>query len=311
MGEKKISQPLAWLLFIGLALTWGSSFILMKKGLHSFSYTQIGLIRIAMAWLFTLLIAAPKFKNFKKKHLWALIGVGFFGNGIPYMLFPLAIKHLDSSLVGILNSMVPLFTLIVGLIWFRIPVKWLSVMGIILGFLGAAWLLVPNMQLNVSQLGYGIYPILATLCYGISINIINSRLTDLSSLGITLLSLTVVGPLCLVGLFGTNFIEVMQTDEQAWLNFGFIALLGIVGSSLAIYVFNILIKNTSSLFAASVTYAIPIVALLWGVFDGEEVGLQHLGGMLLILLGVWLINKRGSPAERIKKRLEKKAQANQ
>lgn len=292
MSNKKISQPLAWILFIGLALTWGSSFILMKKGLNSFSYTQIGFIRIASAWLFTIAIAAPKFKNFKRKHLGALIGVGFFGNGIPYMLFPLAIKHLDSSLVGILNSMVPLFTLVIGLIWFKITIKWKSVLGIFLGFAGALWLLVPEMQLDVSNLAYGAYPILATICYGISINIIQSRLIDLSSMGITLMSLTAVGPLCLLGLFNTDFVEVMQNQEQAWLNFSFIIILGVVGSSLAIYVFNLLIKNTSSLFAASVTYAIPLVALLWGVSDGESVGLHHLAGMVLILVGVWLVNRR-------------------
>lgn len=292
MGNNKISQPLAWLLFLGLALTWGSSFILMKKGLNTFSYTQIGYIRIATAWLFTLAIAAPKFKNFKRKHLWALIGVGFFGNGIPYMLFPLAIKHLDSSLVGILNSMVPLFTLVIGLIWFKITVKWKSILGIFLGFAGALWLLVPEMQVDISNLGYGAYPIVATICYGISINIIQSRLSNLSSMGITLMSLTVVGPLCMLGLFSTDFLQRMQTDEQAWLNFSFIAILGVVGSSLAIYVFNVLIKNTSSLFAASVTYAIPLVALLWGLADGEKVGVHHLTGMLLILIGVWLVNRR-------------------
>jgi len=305
MTNSKLSPLWAWILFSLLALTWGSSFILMKKGLSTFSYTQIGLIRISSAWIFTSIIAFKHFKQINFKNWKALLAVGIFGNGIPYMLFPLAIKYLDSSLVGVLNSMVPLFTLIIGLIAFQVRVKWLSVLGIILGFLGALWLLLPDLNFNAQRLQYGLIPMAATVCYAISINVINTRLVNLSSVPITLFSLTAVGPFALAGLFSTNFVKAMQSGPEAGLNLVYILILGIVGSSLAIIIFNMLIKGAGSLFAASVTYAIPVVALFWGWVDGEAIGLWGVFGMLAILAGVYLINLRGSPASRIQEKLKK------
>lgn len=232
--------------------------------------------------------------------------VGYFGNAIPYILFPLAVTRLDSSLVGILNSLVPIFTLIIGLIWFKVRVRWIGVSGLVLGFAGALWLLLPGIQLDPDMLGFGLYPIIATVCYALSINTINSKLANLDSLSITLFSTTTAGPLALIYVFSTDFLEIMRNDPQAWENLAYISILGIVGTSLAVILFNYLIKGTSSLFAASVTYAIPLVALLWGVWDGEDVGLKHLVGMLLILTGVYLVNLKGSPADRIRKRLARK-----
>lgn len=293
MGDVRMKTWQAWLLFGLLALTWGSSFILMKRGLQSFSYWQIGYLRIASAWIFTIFIAYRYWRKWRGKNWWALLGVGLFGNGIPYLLFPLAVNHLDSSLVGVLNSLVPLFTLLIGLLWFGIRVPWLSALGIALGFAGAFWLLAPGLQLQNKSLYYGLFPILATLCYAISINLINGKLKEERPMAITLYSLSTVGPVCLFLLLRTDFVAVMQDDSRAWLNAFYVILLGVMGSSLAILIFNYLIKGTSPLFAASVTYAIPIVALLWGLFDGESVGLHHLGGMMAILAGVYLVNRKG------------------
>jgi drug/metabolite transporter (DMT)-like permease len=303
MKNQKLSPALAWSLFIILALIWGSSFILMKRGLQSFSYSQIGFLRIATAWIFTLMIAFPKLKKWKRKDILPSAIVGYFGNAIPYVLFPLAVTRLDSSLVGILNSLVPLFTLVIGLIWFGVRVKWIGMTGIILGFGGALVLLLPGLDVNPEKLSYGIYPIIATICYAISINVINTKLKDLDSLSITLFSLSTAGPLALIYVLSTDFFEIMETDPQAWVNLGYICILGILGTSLAVIVFNHLIKGTSSLFAASVTYAIPLVALLWGIWDGETIGIEHLIGMLLILAGVYLVNLKGAPADRIRKKL--------
>lgn len=299
MEKAKKSGVIAWVLFVSLALIWGSSFILMKRGLTSFDYSQIGALRISLAFLFTLVIAFPHFKYLNKSNWFPLFLVGIFGNGLPYILFPLAVTKLDSSVVGILNSMVPLFTLIIGLIWFKLTVKWMSVVGIVLGFLGALWLLVPDLKIEPEKLMYGAYPIIATVCYAISINVINSKLKGLKPLSITLLSLVFVGVPAIIYLSFTDFYTIMQTDELAWRNFGYVAILGVVGSSLAIIIFNYLIKNTGSLFAASTTYAIPVVALMWGIYDGEEIGVQHAVGMATILVGVYLVNKRGSLSERI------------
>ncbi|MEQ9262318.1 MAG: DMT family transporter [Owenweeksia sp.] len=292
----------AWAVFIGLAITWGSSFILMKFGLRSFSSSQIGMLRISLAFLFTALIGFRHFKKLNRTNIFPLAVVGLLGNGIPYILFPLAIRYMDSSLVGILNSLVPLFTLLIGVIWFGIRIKWLSIVGIAMGLAGAIWLLLPGMDVGMSNLAYGVYPIIATVCYAISINTINSKLKDLGSFAITLLSLMFIGVPAIVYVFFTNFLDIMQSDPEAWNSLGYIAVLGIMGTSLAVILFNYLIKSSGSLFAASVTYIVPVVALIWGLVDGEDIGLNHLFGMSAILLGVYLVNRKGSPADRIRKK---------
>lgn len=298
----KTNSFTTWIIFAGLALTWGSSFILMKYGLQSFSSLQIGMLRISFAFVFTALIGFKHFKALTRRNAFPLFIIGLLGNGIPYVLFPLSIKHLDSSLVGILNSLVPLFTLLVGLIWFGIRVRWMSIAGIVLGLAGAVWLLLPDMDNDFTNLIYGIYPILATLCYALSINVIQSKLKDLGSMAITLLSLMFIGIPAMIYLTTTNFITIMNEDAQAWQNLGYVAVLGVVGTSLAVILFNYLIKNSGSLFAASVTYLVPGVALIWGIVDGEPVGWGHLIGMLAILAGVYLVNRKGSPADRIRQK---------
>lgn len=288
----------AWLLFALLAAIWGSSFILMKYGLLSFSYSQIGMIRISFAFWFTFIIAFRRLKLLRKKDIGPLVVVGLCGNAIPYILFPLAVTRLDSGLVGILNSLVPLFTLIIGVVFYKTKVGLPSVIGILIGLAGAVWLLMPGMEVDVTKLQYGLLPIIATVCYAISINTVSTRLKHLDSLSITLLSLLFVGIPATIYVFSTDFLHIMQTDERAWTSLGYIAILGMIGSSLAVIIFNYLIKNTDSLFAASVTYAIPVVALLWGVVDGENIGWEHLVGMISILLGVYVVNARRKYRER-------------
>ncbi len=282
----------AWALFALLALIWGSSFILMKYGLQSFSYSQIGMIRVSLAFWFTFIIAFRRLRFLRKKDILPLLVVGLLGNAIPYLLFPLAVTKLDSGLVGILNSLVPLFTLIIGVLFYKAKVGIPSVVGILIGLAGAVWLLMPGVEIDPTKLQYGALPILATLCYAISINTLSSWLRHLDSLTITLLSLLFVGIPATIYVFTTDFVSIMQTDDKAWISLSYVAILGIVGSSLAVIIFNYLIKNTDSLFASSVTYLIPLVALIWGVVDGENIGIDHVFGMGAILLGVYVVNAR-------------------
>lgn len=282
----------AWALFVLLALIWGSSFILMKYGLQSFAYSQIGMIRVSLAFWFTFIIAFKKLRFLRKKDILPLLAVGLLGNAIPYLLFPLAVTRLDSGLVGILNSLVPLFTLIIGVAFYKTKVGLPSVIGILIGLAGAVWLLMPGIEIDPTKLQYGALPIIATICYAISINTLSARLKHLDSLTITLLSLLFVGIPATIYVFTTDFVHIMQTDDRAWLSLSYVGILGMVGSSLAVIIFNYLIKNTDPLFASSVTYAIPLVALLWGVVDGEDIGLEHLFGMGAILLGVYVVNAR-------------------
>jgi drug/metabolite transporter (DMT)-like permease len=240
---------------------------------------------------FSAIIGIKTFKYFRWKDVGSLAIVGWLGNGIPYILFPLAVSKIDSSVVGIANSMVPLFTLVVGLVWFQLKPGLFQILGIAIGLVGAFFLVKPATGFVIDQNSYFIFfAILATICYAISINVIKSKLQHLNSLAITNLSLLTVGPIMLVALFFSDFSEVMAQNNYAITALGFIAILGIVGSSLAVVAFNYLIKISSTLFSSSVTYAIPIVAILWGWIDGETIGLKHFMGVGCILIGIYLVN---------------------
>ncbi len=282
-----------WVIFVLLAAVWGSSFILMKKGLESFHPGHIGLLRISIAWVFTMVYAARSFSEYRKSDFVPLAIVGFFGNGIPYFLFPLAVQKMDSSVVGMLNSLVPLFTLAVGAVFFGRRFNKLQAAGVFAGLWGATLLLSPWNSGPAGNVVYGLFPILGTIMYAISVNTIGQKLAHLSPMGLTLLSFTIVGVPAIVLLFGaTDFVAVMQNTPGAWRSLGFIAILGTLSSSISVVLFNKLIQMTSPIFASTITYFVPMVAVLWGAFDGERIGWFHLAGMVLILAGVYLVNKK-------------------
>lgn len=284
-------QNVSWFIFIGLALVWGSSFILMKRGVESFTPYEVGAFRLALAFWFTAIIGYNKFRKFKVTDMRALFIVGLLGNGLPYMLFPIAISKIESSIVGVVNSMVPLFTLLVGYFFFKSGIKVLQVIGIVVGFAGAVVLINP-FQSEIGEHWYYIfYAMAASLCYALSINTISSKLSHLDSLAITLLSLMFVGLPATFYLFGSGAVEKAVTNTAALTNLGYIAILAIAGTSIAVILFNYLIKITSPIFSASVTYFIPIVAILWGWYDEEKIGLTTIVGISLILLGVYLVNR--------------------
>ncbi len=285
-------RHLVWFIFIGLALVWGSSFILMKRGLESFHFLEVGAFRLAIAFWFTAIIGYKKFELFKRKDLWPLFVVGILGNGLPYMLFPVAITKIDTSVVGVVNSLVPLFTLVIGIIAFKNYVKRIQIIGIVVGFLGAVVLINPSGNSLGPHWYYVFFAVAASLCYALSINTISNKLSHLDSLSITLLSLMFVGIPATVFLIFNGSIARVAVDSIAFYNLGYIVILGVLGTSIAVILFNHLIKKSTTVFAASVTYYIPIIAILWGWIDGENVGLSTLVGVILILTGVYLVNKK-------------------
>ena len=287
-----------WFIFIGLALVWGSSFILMKRALESFSYSQVGALRVSIAAIFMIIVGFKQFKYFRKKDLIPLLIVGFLGNAIPYVLFPLAVNHLDSGVVGIVNSLVPLFTVLIGGWFFGQKAGKTQWQGVTVGLLGAALLILPmNSILNGAfeiegDLAYGLYGVLATMMYGTSVNTLKMQLPHLKALTVTTLSLASVAPFTIAYSLSSSFFDVFSSDPNAWTNFGYICILGILGSALAVIFFNRLIQMTSALFSSSVTYAIPVVAVIWGIWDGEQIIWNHLVGLVVIITGIYLINKK-------------------
>ena len=291
---KKIDSKLGhWIILIMLSIIWGSSFMLIKRGLDAFSYEQVATLRIFIAFIFLAVLGRKFYTNIPTKKLWPLFLTGFIGNGIPPFLFSKAQTYLDSGIVGILNVLTPLFTIFIGILFYNLKVKIVNYLGIALGIIGTIYLLLPQTeQLDDKTLCYSLIAILGTACYGWSANIIKAHLVKLDAIQITTISFSFVGPWAGIYLLCGDFLEIMQNHPKAIYSFSYIAILAIMGSALSVIAFNKLIKMTGPLFATSCTYIIPIVAITWGISDKEIITIHHIIGFAIILGGVYLVNKR-------------------
>ncbi len=274
-----------------LAFVWGSSFILMKIGLKSFDNIQVASLRMGFAFLFLLPLALRHLKTLQRKDILPLIIAGFVGNLIPAFLFTKAQTQIDSSLAGMLNSLTPVFTLVISVVFFRMRSRLSQFIGIGLGLIGALGLIVSGQEISLSNLNnYAFFVVIATICYAVNINVVKAYLTHLSGVQITALSFMFLGPVALSFFFGSDIKAATQNPD--WLiHLGAIALLGILGTATAMLMMNTLIKFTSTVFASSVTYVIPIFAIMWGMLDGEVVSVYHLLFMTIVMLGVYLTKK--------------------
>ena len=273
-----------------LAFIWGSSFILMKIGLKSFSSEQAAAIRIFLASLVLLPISLKQVRKLQRKDVKSLLIAGFIGSFFPAFLFMKAETQINSSLAGMLNSLTPVFTLMVGLLFHKTVFRWMQVVGLSFGLVGATGLILAGEGLHLGTINsYALYIVLATCFYAISINQIKAKLSHLTGIQVTSLSFLFIGPVALIYLLTTNFTPVMA--QPGWtVHLLALSALGIVGTALAMLLMNSLIRYSSAVAASSVTYIIPIFAIIWGLLDGEKVTLLHLVCMGFILAGVYLIN---------------------
>jgi len=281
------SKLLNWVILITLAFIWGTSFILIKKGLESFSSFQIGSLRMFISFIFLLPVALKNIKLVNRKNIVSFLIIGYIGSGFPAFLYPIAQTNIDSTVAGMLNSLTPVFTLFIGIFFYSRSARIHQVLGIVLGFIGAAGLIYKG---EFSFNYYGLYIVLATLFYGISSNEV-AQLKNMNGMVITSLAFLFVGPLAGINLLLSDFSEAVQTAH--WLrNLTYIAILSVFGSGLALAIFNILILRTSPVFASSVTYLIPIVASIWGLIDNEPLTSFMIVSVVLILAGVYLATLR-------------------
>ncbi|GIV41591.1 MAG: permease [Vicingaceae bacterium] len=277
-----------WVVLLLLAAIWGSSFILMKKGLESFTPLQVASFRMLFAALILLPWGWSKIRDLQKKALTYCFLVGLIGNGIPALLFTTAQMHINSSLAGMLNATTPVFTLIVAALFFHTPVNIYQKTGVVTGLAGAFVLLWDPAIYNKLPVdsAYGLLVLLATFCYAISVNIIRNKLYAISSLAISQAALSFMALPSLVYLiFSLDGDHLLS--YPALKSLGYLSLLGFVGTGMALVLFNRLIKETSAIFASNVTYLIPVTAIMWGIIDGETIEGRHLAGMLIIFLGVY------------------------
>ncbi len=287
------SKTLSWVILIVLALVWGSSFILMKRGLDAFDSDEVAALRISIAFLFLTPLYLRHYKIDLKKYFKGLFIMGVFGNLIPAFLFTKAETQISSSLAGMLNALTPLFTVLVALLWFKKKPTGVKISGIVVGFIAASCLMLFDKTEDMFQnIIYSLLIVIATLCYAISVNGIKKYLSDLNSVAATVWAFTITGPVALVYLFGfTDFTLHLSQNPLAMTSLGYISILAIVGTALSVILYNILIKKAGVLFASSCTYLIPVVAVLWGLFDGENVNFAQVLSIIAIILSVYLINR--------------------
>ena len=266
----------------------------MKQGLKVFSPDEVGSLRVAAASLFIFPIAMLRLRDVKRGDYWKLFLSGMMGIFIPAFLYATAQTRMDSSVAGILNTLTPIFTMIVGAMVFRQRFTGYAVAGIILGFTGTV-LLSFSSGVEFGFNAFALLIVVACLFYASNLNFIKFNIPNLSALTITSVSLMLIGPLAFIYLLGfSDFTNKLGRVEGSWKAFGFIILLGFMSTTLATILFNKLVKLTTPIFTSSVTYLMPIVVVAWGVLDGEKLQANHFLGMAAIIGGVYLANRRRS-----------------
>lgn len=288
-------------LLILLACIWGSSFILMKRGMFAlngqaiFSFDQVGSLRMLIASIVLLPFTIYSIKkiNSKKTFLFLLI-VGTFGNFIPAFLFTFAETELSSGYAGMLNSFTPIFALIIGGVIFKQKLSLHQIIGVLIAFTGIVLLMIAGKQLSKSGSWIHIFSIvLATFFYGISLNTLKHKLYHLKSMEITSLSFGILLIPAFITSFSNGSFFVISHNNKAIEGLIFISILSIIGTAFALIIFNRLIALSTTLFASSVTYLIPIVAVFIGLSFGEEISLLQIASMSIVICGVFIANYWG------------------
>lgn len=285
-------KNLKWVLLVALSLIWGSSFILIKRGLVGLTPMQLGSLRVLFSAVFLILIGFRSLTEIKRNQWKYIVLTSFFGTFIPAFLFALAQTQISSSVSSILNSLTPLNTLLLGALVFGLTFKRTQIVGVVIGLIGTL-LLIVNGALNHpgQNYWYALLVMVASICYALNVNLLKKYLADVKPLSITTGNFLVLFFPALVVLLSTDFISVMN-DEAVQHSLLFIGVLGVVGTGIANILFFKLIQISSPVFATSVTYLIPIVAFFWGLLDGEMLTPVQFVGAFVVLLGVYLSSKK-------------------
>lgn len=284
-----------WILLIALSLVWGSSFILIKEGLKAFTFMQLAMLRMFSASVTLLIFALPHLRKIPLSRWKFIVLAALSGNFIPAILFAGAETKLDSGVTGVLNALTPIFTLLISVFVYHDKTTIIQRLGIFIGFLGCVCITGTSIsiQSDSSIVIYAGMVMLATLCYGISVNVIKHHLVDIHPLTLSSLSLFTLFLPSGGYLFSTDFIiRIQDMSNFTPLYSGLI--LGILGSAISLVFFNRLVQISSTLFASSVTYTIPIVALSWAMYAKESIHILHIIGMILIIIGIYGVNKKST-----------------
>jgi drug/metabolite transporter (DMT)-like permease len=284
-----LSRKAQGIVILGLlTLIWGSSFILIKEGLRSLSFWQLGSLRIVIAGLIMMIFVAFQWREVQFSDLKKAAISGLLGNFFPSFLFGLAVSGVSSSVAGILNTLTPVWVLLTScFFWGFRRVKTGQVIGVVIGFLGAMLLIIQSQGSEISLNYYGLYAVLGTFCYGLNINYIKKNLSHISSLTLSSLCLSIVFWPALILMIFNDIPSIFQLENAKSLFAVF--LLAVFSTALGLVLFNKLIKMVSPVLASTVTYLMPIVSVFWGVYDGEALRFLDLLGVCFVFLGIFAI----------------------
>ena len=275
-----------------LSFVWGSSFVLIKEGLVGLTALQVASFRIISSGIILLPIALNSFKKIPFNKLLLVFVSGVLGSLLPAYLFCIAELHIDSSLAGTLNALTPIFAIIIGALFFKTNTARNKILGISISFAGSILLFFaqPTFSEN-SNIKDVLLVIVATLCYGINLNIVGKHLKEIPSLNIVAVALSSNAVPAAVVLYFTGYFQQDIFEKVILISTGYTLILGVIGTAAATVIFYMLIKRAGIVFSSMVTYAIPIVAVFWGILYGEQVGWKQIACLLIILTGVYVANK--------------------
>lgn len=291
-----------WLLFVVLAFIWGSSFILMKEGLAALTAYQVASLRIISSGIIMLPLAFKAFREIPRNKLFIVFMSGVLGSLLPAYMFCIAEERIDSALAGTLNSLTPIFVIIIGALFFQNKASTAKIAGIFIAFTGSVLLFFnqPNFaeHSNISDV---LLIVLATVLYGINVNMVQRHLKNVGAVKIVAAAMTLNAIPALIVLYFTGYFRIDLSDRAVLMSTGFSCVLGIFGTVIASILFYMLIKRAGAVFSSMVTYGIPIVANCWGLFYGEHIGVMQILCLLIILAGVYAANRKtekfASPAK--------------
>lgn len=280
-----------------LSIVWGSSFVLIKEGLVGLTALQVASFRIISSGIILLPIALNSFKKIPSNKLLLVFVSGVLGSLLPAYLFCIAELHIDSSLAGTLNALTPIFAILIGALFFKTNTARNKILGISISFAGSILLFFaqPTFSEN-SNLKDVLLVIIATLCYGINLNIVGKHLKEIPSLNIVAVALSSNAIPAAIVLYFSGYFQQDIFEKVILISTGYTLILGVIGTAAATVIFYMLIKRAGIVFSSMVTYAIPIVAVFWGILYGEQVGWKQIACLLIILTGVYVANKSQNKA---------------
>lgn len=290
------NRIVSWGIFVLICLIWGSSFILMKWGLYDanqqavLSPYNVAALRLLSAGVVMLPFLPDSLKALPKRIVWYILLTGWLGSFFPSFLFCIAETKTDSALTGCLNSLTPLFVIISGALFYRLKTSRQKIFGVIIGIGGSVLLFIAN-DAPLVYIAYGGFVILAAFLYGLNVNMVYQKLNNVSSMHIATIAFAGLIPPSLIVLLITGYFKLPLAHHAFVLSTLASCILGVVGTAAASWLFYVLIKKAGGLFASLVTYGVPFIAILWGIYYGEKITYLHLIALFIILLGVYFATR--------------------